>query len=297
MSGPLVSLLLQSHNHERFLERSVGSALGQTWPDKEVWVVDDGSTDGSHGILSRWSERDGFRYDRQENRGLISTLNLMVGQSKGEFVALQATDDYWHPDKTTRQVEFLLAHPEVDVSIASTCCVDAEGRRLGAASQQFLSESPAGYGFDALFLGKSAVPGASALIRRSALERHGPFDPRFPVEDLWLWLRITRAGGSIRFLPGSEELAFYRLHGSNLHARFDFMERETLRILDEYTDHPLHPLALRRWKAANFSGWTLVDKRTALRRLSTASLREDQTWKGLFKLCIPARVWKRWKRT
>ncbi len=294
MTEPLVSLLLQSYNHARFLERSVGSALEQTWSRKEIWVVDDGSTDASDAILSEWSARAGFRYDRQANQGLIPTLNRMVSQSTGEFVALQATDDFWHPDKTRRQVEFLQAHPEVDVCLTATVCVDAEGRRLGRASQQFLSPSPAGYGFEALFTGKSAVPGASALIRRSALERHGPFDPAIPIEDLWLWLRITRAGGTIAFLP--EELSYYRIHGGNLHAKTAFMEREILKILALHADHSAYPMALRRWQAAFFSEWTLSDKRIALERLRRISLREDQARKGLVKLFVPRSWWTRWKR-
>jgi alpha-1,3-rhamnosyltransferase len=294
MTVPAVSLLLQSYNHERFLARSVGTALEQTISDKEIWVVDDGSTDGSHQILSDWSARAGFRYDRQPNQGLIATLNRMISGSQGEFVALQATDDFWHPGKTARQVEFLRAHPEVDVCLTATVCVDEHGNRLGDASQPFLSPSPAGYGFEALFTGKSSIPCASALFRRSALEKFGPYDPTFPVEDLWFWLRLSRGGGRIAFLP--EELTFYRLHGSNLHARTAFMEREILKIVDAHADHPLHATARRRWTAAFFSEWTLSDKREALRRLPRVSLREDQTWKGLAKLCLPGSLWKRWKR-
>lgn len=294
MSEPLVSLLFQSYNHERFLERSVGSALEQTWPNKEIWVVDDGSTDGSHRILSEWSALEGFRYDHQENQGLIPTLNRMVAGSAGEYLALQATDDFWHPDKTRRQVEFLQAHPEVDVCLTATVCIDADGLRLGRASQPFLSPSPAGYGFEALFAGRTAVPGASALIRRSALERQIPFDPAYPVEDLWLWLRMTHAGARFAFLP--DELAFYRLHGSNLHAKTAFMEREILKILALYSNHPSYPRALRRWEAAFFSEWALSDKWTALGRLGRVSLREDQAWKGLLKLFVPSRLWKRFKR-
>lgn len=295
MTLPLVSLLLQSYNHERFLARSVGTALGQTYPNKEVWVVDDGSTDGSDRALSEWSLRDGFRYDRQRNQGLIRTLNRMIAESNGEFVALQATDDFWHPDKTTRQVDFLLANPDVDVCLTATVCVDADDRPLAGPSQQFLSPSPAGYGFEALFLGRTAIPCASALFRRSALERFGPYDPDIPVEDFWFWLRLTRGGGRIAFLP--ENLTFYRLHGSNMHGRTAFMEREILRILAQHADHPAYPAAVRRWKAAYFSEWALADKRQALRRLPGISLREDQARKGLLKLLVPAKLWKRWKRT
>lgn len=294
MNEPLVSLLFQSYNHDRFLDLSVGSALAQTWANKEIWVVDDGSTDMSHELLSEWCRLDGFRYDRQTNQGLVPTLNRMVSGSKGEFVALQATDDFWHLDKTRRQVEFLLEHPEIDVCLTATVCVDGDGRRLGRASQQFLSPSPAGYGFEALFTGRTAIPGASALIRRSALEKQLPFDPAFPVEDLWLWLRMAHAGSKFAFL--ADELSFYRLHGSNMHAKTAFMEREILRILSQYPDHPSYPEAARRWKAAYFSEWALSDKKQALVRLGRVSLREGQTWKGLLKLFVPSRIWRRLKR-
>lgn len=293
-SQPSVSLLLQSYNHKSFLDRSVGTALSQTWEEKEVWVVDDGSSDGSHEVLSDWSRRAGFRYDRQENQGLIPTLNRMVAGSNGKYLALQATDDFWHPDKTRLQVEFLEEHPDVDVCIGSTVCVGADSRPLTRPSQQFLTPSPAGYGFEALFMGQSAVPGASSMIRRTALERLGPFDPAYPIEDLWLWLRLTHAGGKIAFL--NQEIAYYRQHGSNLHGRLDFMERETFRILDLFSDHALHGRALRRWRAAMFSSWSTNNKREALRRLLSVSLREDQARKGLVKLLIPGALWRRWKR-
>ena len=291
---PLVSLLLQSYNHERFLSRSVGTALDQTYPNKEVWVVDDGSTDGSDRVLSEWSARAGFRYDRQKNQGLIRTLNRMIAGSSGKYIALQATDDFWHLEKTARQVEFLEANPDVDVCLTATVCVDADDRPLGRPSQQFLSPSPAGYGFEALFLGRTAIPCASALIRRSAYDRLGSYDPEYPIEDLWFWLRLTRSGGKIAFLP--QELTYYRLHGSNLHSRTAFMEHEILRILAQHADHPAYPAAERRWKAAFFSEWTLSDKWQALKRLPGVSLREDQARKGLVKLLAPARLWRKWKR-
>ncbi len=79
---PLVSVLIGSYNHERYIEESINSVLGQTYTNIELLVIDDGSSDGSDTLLSLLSKQQGFFYERQENAGLTATLNRALSRAK-----------------------------------------------------------------------------------------------------------------------------------------------------------------------------------------------------------------------
>jgi len=93
MSAPLVSVLIDTYNHERFIEEAVNSVLAQDFPasDREILVVDDGSTDRTPEILRRFEPQ--IRVLRKPNGGQASAFNHGIPECRGEIVAFLDGDD------------------------------------------------------------------------------------------------------------------------------------------------------------------------------------------------------------
>jgi glycosyltransferase involved in cell wall biosynthesis len=100
MSRPLASILINNYNYARFLDEAIGSALGQTYPSKEIIVVDDGSTDNSREIISRYGDR--IIPILKENGGQASAFNAGVARCQGDILCFLDSDDFFHPDKLER---------------------------------------------------------------------------------------------------------------------------------------------------------------------------------------------------
>jgi glycosyltransferase involved in cell wall biosynthesis len=116
-NSPLVSVVLIFLDAERFLEEAVASVFAQRYPEWELLLVDDGSTDGSTAIARRHAERHRERvryleHPGHRNRGKSVSRNLGIREGRGEYVAFLDADDVFLSEKLTRQVAVLQAHPE-----------------------------------------------------------------------------------------------------------------------------------------------------------------------------------------
>ncbi len=109
----LVSILIPCYNAERWIGQCIESALGQTWAEKEIIVVDDGSTDGSLQVIQSFGDR--IRFETGPNRGGNVARNRLLELSCGEWLQYLDADDYLMPDKVERHMQFLAEHPGVDV--------------------------------------------------------------------------------------------------------------------------------------------------------------------------------------
>jgi glycosyltransferase involved in cell wall biosynthesis len=110
MGLPLVSVLIPCYNAEKYVGETLESVFRQSWPDIEVIVVDDGSTDRSAAVIRSFA-RPNLRLIRQENRGQTAALNVCCSQATGDYVQYLDADDLIEPDKIARQMERLRAAP------------------------------------------------------------------------------------------------------------------------------------------------------------------------------------------
>jgi len=110
---PLVSILIPCFNSERWVEGAIESALAQTWPTKEVIVIDDGSTDRSLKIIRRFEGR--IRWESGPNRGGNTARNRLLELAQGDWLQYLDADDYLLSEKIAKQVEFLMKHPDVEI--------------------------------------------------------------------------------------------------------------------------------------------------------------------------------------
>jgi glycosyltransferase involved in cell wall biosynthesis len=198
---PRVSTIIPVLNGERFLAAAVASIRRQRYPDVEIIVVDDGSSDGTVAVAEALG--DGVRCVSQANAGPPAARNRGLDLADGELVAFLDADDLWSDDKLQVQTTRLLADPDLDVVMGTTQVL----RPPAGADPTALGE-PAGPPALLLSLG-------SALFRRRVFDRVGRFDVSQRMDDDVDWfLRAVEAGA--RVLPVGEVAQFYRRHDRNI---------------------------------------------------------------------------------
>ncbi|HMU32514.1 MAG TPA: glycosyltransferase [Pyrinomonadaceae bacterium] len=217
-----VSVIIPNYNYSKYVCEAVESALGQTYQNKEVIVVDDGSTDSSVELLAKYGDK--IRLIAQKNAGVCAARNNGVAASTGELIAFLDADDVWMPEKLEKQVAQFLADPNVVLSHVGMEDIDAndtvlathlDGMSGKVSSHMLLFE-------EAVILGACS----GAVVRRKPFETLGGFDKRMSTAADWdFCFRISRLG-SIAFVP--EPLLKYRFHGSNMHGNIRVMEHDTL---------------------------------------------------------------------
>ena len=126
----LVSVVIASYNMGHYLAQAVQSVLAQTYPNVEVQIVDDGSTDDTAKLVRQWRKRPARARARQPNAGQARAKNTGVELSRGRFVAFLDADDLWLPGKLARQMPLFRGRPEVGVVYSDYQCMDGEGRPL-----------------------------------------------------------------------------------------------------------------------------------------------------------------------
>jgi glycosyltransferase involved in cell wall biosynthesis len=196
------------YNAEPYVAEAVESILGQTLGDFEFLIIDDGSTDRSLRILQCYAERDPrIRLTSRANRGLVSTLNELVDQARGEFLARMDSDDIALPERFQQQVAYLRAHPECTVVGCRARVIDPDGDPLC----DWFIEQPHEVIDDLHLRGEvgSVICHPSALMRRDAVLAVGKYRDFAIGEELDLFLRLAESS-RLAILP--DVLLKYRNH-------------------------------------------------------------------------------------
>jgi glycosyltransferase involved in cell wall biosynthesis len=209
LSAPLVSVIIPAYNAEAFLGETLDSVLAQTYPNLEIIVVDDGSTDATPQLLEKYSDR--IRVLRQANAGQAAARNYGARESQGELLAFLDSDDLWDPDKIARQVALLDRFPEALAVYCDHRAIDAQGQPL-ASNAALAHPRPSGDILRALLLGPCIITPGLVLLRCTAFDAAGGFDDS-PLmrghEDYAIWLRLATQGS---FIYSPDTLISYRWH-------------------------------------------------------------------------------------
>ncbi len=216
---PLVTVIAQCYNHERFLDECLTSIDRQSLQDFELIVVDDCSVDRSAERIAAWiqAHRPNARFVQlRTNRGVSGSLNAAIAEARGTYVTRLATDDVWEPtclEALVRRFESLPA--EYGAVYADAWCIDEQGRRLETAfidAHRSDFVPPEGDILNELATA-NFIPAAAILIKREVLRSVGVFDEALAYEDWDMWLRIADRF-PIGFVP--ERLARYRIVDGSL---------------------------------------------------------------------------------
>lgn len=184
MRIPEVSVIIPTFNRADLLAQAIDSVLSQSYTDFELIVVDDGSTDATQALLSRYRRR--IRYLFQENRGVSAARNLGIKVARGRYICLLDSDDLWLRDKLKEQIRLMKGDPKIRVSYTDEVWIRG-GKRVNQGKRH---RKYSGWILRKL-LPLCLISPSSVMIERGVFEEVGLFDESFPVcEDYDLWLRI-----------------------------------------------------------------------------------------------------------
>ena len=227
MPRPFVSVLIDTYNHEAFIEQAVASALDQDFPasDREILVVDDGSTDRTPELLARFGPQ--IRVLHKSNGGQASAFNLAIPECRGEIIVFLDGDDWWKRGKLQRVTDLMDKDPAIGMvgHAIIESFNDGTERVIAPETQtRFRLESRSSAEFFRLhrcYFGTSRL-----ALRSSVVRKVSPVPEALTIEaDEYLFTLAAALADSIVL---REPLTHYRIHGANLFmAPGAFLRRRT----------------------------------------------------------------------
>lgn len=195
---PKLSVVMASYNHAAFVRQAVDSVLGQSFTDFEFVITDDGSHDGTADILRSLSDPRIRLHVFPENRGAVDALNDTIARSRGQYIAVLNSDDYFLPEKLARQVAYLDDNPGVGAVFGVPRVVDETGRELGADEHIFAriftsQNRPRIEWLRHFFENGNCLCHPTIMIRRQCYNHVGLYDPLLMnLPDFDMWVRLCQ---------------------------------------------------------------------------------------------------------
>ena len=252
---PVVTVIMPSHNSERFIEESIDSVINQTFEEWELIVIDDASTDGTLELLEEHRRKDErIRIVPQEkNQGPAHARNVGLSQARGDFVAFLDSDDVWHPHKTAKQIAAMHYH-HADISYTAYI-----RRRDGDGASGTVVNVPPSVSYRTM-LRRCLIGCSTGIVRQSTcgMVRMPDIARR---QDHGYWLSLLR-DGSRTTVGIREPLMWYRIHGDSLSGNKFVAARYSWKLLREvegfhatralwlFTGYAFEALKLRLGEAA-----------------------------------------------
>lgn len=288
MEEPLVSVLLSSYNHARYVEASVRSVMAQKGVSFELLVIDDGSTDETPQILQRLSQEFGFFYKHRENKGLVKTLNELISLSRGKYFCTFASDDIMAPGRLAIESAFLDSHPEAPACAGQIVNMLPDGTLEPSPDPRFGRASEAS--FEDILLGHVELNGSTEMIVKSKFAEVGFYDENFRFEDFPAWLSLSNRFGNIPILK--TVCSYYRVLPTSMHKNLNFIYAQILSVVEKYQTHPAYRHAVNLWKTRWFSSLAYDQKGEALRKLPELANLSLAFWMHFLKLFLPRKFLK-----
>jgi glycosyltransferase involved in cell wall biosynthesis len=238
---PLVSILIPAYNAEEWVTDAIHSALDQTWPRKEIIIVNDGSTDRTLPVAQHFGSKD-LTVVSQTNQGAAAARNKAFSVSQGDYIQWLDADDLLAPDKISRQMQAL------DTSQGKrTLLSSAWGSFYYLPSRATFSPSPLWRDLSPVEwllrkMGENChMQTATWLVSREVTEAAGPWDTRLLGDDDGEYFcRVKLASESIKFVP--EAKVYYRVTGCN---RLSFIGQSDRKMEAQFLSMQMHIRYLR----------------------------------------------------
>ena len=324
VARPIVTALIDTYNHERFIAEAIRSVLEEDFPrdEMEVLVVDDGSTDRTPDIVLQFAPR--VRLIRKANGGQASCFNTGIAEARGEIVAFLDGDDWWSPNKVTRVAQVFASRPEVGLVGHGITEVLVDGsHRVDELREETSFQANSLEGARLFRKHKSFLGTSRMAIRTDLLKKIVPVPEKLVIQaDEYLF---TMAAVHSRVVVLPESLTFYRHHGSNLFlispndlpksrtklSVFQALSKELRECLRQANLDPKTRKAIeetvdieRNYLRLSLDGgwpWETVSTELKLMRILHG---DASVWQHLFScarlipaLVMPPRAYYRWRRT
>jgi glycosyltransferase involved in cell wall biosynthesis len=229
MPQPLVSIIVPVYNGTKYLERTVKTLVGQSYENFELLLINDGSTDNSNDLIVKLASSDNrIKPLNKVNGGIANARNYGIKHAKGEFVAFCDQDDFWLPEKLTRQIP-LFENKKVGLVYSYSI-----KEFTFPISKKVIVSKNNGRGkvFNSLVF-ENLVPTCSVVVRKSVFDQAGLFNEKrelMGVDDWDVWLRCSLVTD---FDFVDEALAIHVFHGQNFSSNNKVMHMAELFCLKE----------------------------------------------------------------
>ncbi|MEI8182896.1 MAG: glycosyltransferase [Desulfomonile sp.] len=215
---PLVSVVMPSYNHERYVGEAIESVLAQSVDDFEIIIIDDGSSDGSVNVVKKFSDTR-IRLYVQNNQGAHNALNRGATLASAPWIVILNSDDRFHPDKLEKHLEVHARHPNLDASVSRVRYITEGGdpvNKYGYLAVRYEQCKQVRLEHDSLFASllvvNHLITTSCLFINREVFQTIGGFIPLRYVHDWFMFLTLAARG---RLHVIEEELTDYRRHRGN----------------------------------------------------------------------------------
>jgi glycosyltransferase involved in cell wall biosynthesis len=199
MSGTLISVIMATFNHADYVRQSIASVLSQRGVELEFLIADDGSTDNTREVVESVVDPRIRFFPSRENRGACAVTNELIARSKGQFIALINSDDYWcDDDKLVYQLQILLENPQLGATFGRARFIDKRGEVIsknrltfGAVFDQ--KNRSQGEWLRFFFEQGNCICHPTMLIRRECYDEVGVYDNNLrQLPDFDMWVRLVK---------------------------------------------------------------------------------------------------------
>lgn len=249
----LVSICMLCYNHAKYIEESIQSILIQNYPNLEIIVLDDGSTDDSINLLGKFSNIPYLKIIKQRNSGNIAkNLNILISEAKGDYILIISCDDKLVEDSLAVKVNLMQNNKNlVFVASKKYYDIDSDSRIMKDNSLDNLNNSIT---IDELLeleyedLHTFYIQGA--LFRKSIIDEIGRFDENLLGDDIVLRIKLfmhLKNNKNLEFKFIDTYGFFYRTHDSNVHKNINRQILLASQIVNKFFPDKKIPLILEQW--------------------------------------------------
>ncbi|CAI8927665.1 glycosyltransferase [Pseudomonas sp. fls2-241-R2A-110] len=195
---PLVSVVVPSYNHAKYISKAVDSILRQGFADFELLISDDMSQDNSWDVISGFDDPRIRSFKQEKNLGPVGNLVFLIKQARGKYIALLNSDDAWYPSKLGKQVAILEAQPQLGASFTWADLVDDQGREISGAeaiwNDVFRQPNRSqGEWLRHFFFNGNCICHPSMLARKEIYDELGFYNPGLrQLPDFDMWIRLVK---------------------------------------------------------------------------------------------------------
>ncbi|KFF25090.1 glycosyltransferase family 2 protein [Chryseobacterium vrystaatense] len=235
---PLVSLVIITMNHEKFIEQACMSAISQTYPNYEIILLDNASKDqtfkNAEKILSQFGQH--YKMIRNtESFGVAKNINIAVSETSGEYISLLSGDDWYTEDSLAEKVSYIQKNP-VDFVLSdgykyyqdedktTDAYAPKEKRHIIDSLHNFFHEN----------VSENRTANVGTFVKRELLVKY-PFDESINTEDWDMNLRLTSKGYKIGFID--KKLFYYRILSTSLSRNWKLMKDSYEKVTHKYIDY------------------------------------------------------------
>lgn len=213
----LVSIIVCSYNHEKYIKECLDSIKTQTYPNIQLIVADDASPDNSAKTFENWLKENNYPAKtnfHKKNTGLSAMLNECIELVEGNFIKIIAADDFLHPESIEKCVTKLeKLGNEYGMVFTDTFAINESSDIIADVADYNVTGNVEPLVFRQEMIKGNRIAALTVVMRTNAVKETGKYDSKLIVEDYYRWLKINEKY-LICYIP--EKLAYYRMHAENI---------------------------------------------------------------------------------